>query len=447
MPMNGSSMLNGLQAPASVLRIVDVLEKAGYETWAVGGAVRDRMLGLEAGDWDLATSARPKDIQRLFRRTVPLGIEHGTVGVLDRDNHLIEVTTFRKDVLPLGRKAIVEFADSIEEDLSRRDFTINAVAWHPRRLTSQDPFDGIADIAQRTLRCVGVSNERFREDHLRILRGLRFAGRFKLEIHPNTWRAMVDECHHVRELSSERIREELLKVLEKDDRPSRSLGLYRATGVWAALLPEHESALSEVGGWGRALAICDRLSLRDPIRRLVPVLRPLVEWGGLDAVATVLKRLRFSNAEIDRLIHLCQLGQLGLPGDRAVESRRWLHHAGPEWRSAVAIQLAASRFDSDGAGSAATDTLRSVKTIRTQAQAGVPLQLADLAVDGKDLTAAGMTPGPQFGEILSHLLERVLEDPGQNRPDVLMDLALGWAAETNEARSQDRREPTEGGAS
>src|SRR5690554_2631650 len=154
-----------LSPPRGVVRITRRLEGAGFPTWAVGGAVRDRVAGRPAGDWDLATRARPDQVRSLFRRTVPIGIEHGTVGVLD-GGHMYEVTTFRRDVETFGRHAVVEFADDVEEDLARRDFTINALAWHPLTGELLDPFHGRRDLHERRLRTVGAPGDRFAEDYL-----------------------------------------------------------------------------------------------------------------------------------------------------------------------------------------------------------------------------------------------------------------------------------------
>ncbi|MDH3421587.1 MAG: polynucleotide adenylyltransferase, partial [Gemmatimonadota bacterium] len=143
-------------APPAVGWIARTLEEGGYDTWAVGGAVRDAYMGRPSGDWDLATRATPREVQKLFRRTVPIGIDHGTVGVLARDGTMYEVTTFRKDVETDGRHAVVSFADTIEEDLARRDFTVNAVAWHPLREVLLDPFGGVGDLERRILRTVGA---------------------------------------------------------------------------------------------------------------------------------------------------------------------------------------------------------------------------------------------------------------------------------------------------
>ena len=179
-----------LSPPPAVHWITKTLQKAGYNTWAVGGAVRDILSGYSAGDWDLTTQARPKEIQGLFKRTVPIGIEHGTVGVLASDGTLFEVTTFRKDIETDGRHATVTFADTIEEDLARRDFTINALAWHPLEQRLLDPFGGLHDLEVGILRTVGTPEKRFAEDYLRILRALRFAGRFYLTIEVSSWRAL-----------------------------------------------------------------------------------------------------------------------------------------------------------------------------------------------------------------------------------------------------------------
>ncbi|PYP94179.1 MAG: hypothetical protein DMD34_09460 [Gemmatimonadetes bacterium] len=158
-----------LSIPDAVLKIARQLETAGYETWCVGGAIRDNLLGVENHDFDLTTAAPPAEVQRLFKRTVPVGIEHGTVAVLDRGNHAHEVTTFRKDIKTDGRHAVVEFGVSLMDDLARRDFTINAIAYHPIRHEWRDPFKGADDLEHKLIRSVGDANWRFQEDYLRIL--------------------------------------------------------------------------------------------------------------------------------------------------------------------------------------------------------------------------------------------------------------------------------------
>ncbi len=205
--------------------------------------MRDSLAGRRPGDWDLATQAHPGEVRRLFRRTVPVGVAHGTVGVLGRDGQMYEVTTFRRDVETDGRHARVAFAQTIEEDLSRRDFTINAVAWHPLTHEVRDPHRGVADLRAGRLRTVGEPAERFREDRLRVLRALRFAGRFGLKIEPASWEAVCAVTPELGALSAERIREELRKTLQEIVRPSDTLQLYAACGALRVWYPELQACL------------------------------------------------------------------------------------------------------------------------------------------------------------------------------------------------------------
>ena len=191
-----------LHIPQEVLRIARRLEEEGYETWCVGGAVRDTLLGLENHDFDLTTAAVPEVVQRLFRRTVPVGVEHGTVAVLDTHNRPHEVTTFRRDVQTDGRHARVEFGVSLTDDLARRDFTINAIAYHPLRHEWRDPFNGAADLERKVIRAVGDPNWRFQEDYLRILRALRFSARFEFRIHAATLEAARANAQGLAQLSA-----------------------------------------------------------------------------------------------------------------------------------------------------------------------------------------------------------------------------------------------------
>src|SRR5215217_3074679 len=176
-----------LTPPDAILELARTLERAGHETWCVGGAVRDALLGHAGLDWDLATAARPEEVRRLFRHTVPVGIQFGTIGVLDRDRRMHEVTTFRRDVQTDGRHAVVEFGATLEEDLARRDFTINAIAYSPTRDELRDPFGGREDLGRGLIRAVGDPFDRMREDRLRALRAIRFAGRFEFAVDTPTW--------------------------------------------------------------------------------------------------------------------------------------------------------------------------------------------------------------------------------------------------------------------
>jgi tRNA nucleotidyltransferase (CCA-adding enzyme) len=219
-----------LDIPREVRRIAETLEAAGFDTWCVGGAVRDNLLGEVNNDFDLATAARPEDVQRLFTRTIPIGVDHGTVAVLDRHRKPHEVTTFRRDVKTDGRHAVVEFGASIDEDLARRDFTINAIAYHPLESEWRDPYDGHRDLERGVLRSVGDPSQRFREDYLRILRALRFAARFGFTIEDATWEAAKANAEDLRRLSAERVRDEWLKGLETAQRPSELVRLWEEVG-------------------------------------------------------------------------------------------------------------------------------------------------------------------------------------------------------------------------
>jgi tRNA nucleotidyltransferase (CCA-adding enzyme) len=348
-------------APPNVREIARTLEKAGHDTWAVGGVVRDVLMGRPSGDWDLATSAHPKDVRRIFRRTVPLGIEHGTVGVLAEDGTMYEVTTFRRDVETDGRHAVVAFAKSIQEDLSRRDFTVNAIAWHPLREELLDPFGGLADMDARILRTVGDAEERFREDYLRILRALRFAGLFRLEIEKGTWRRCARRSERLRALSAERIRDEMLKILDADPAPVRALDLYARSGALAVLYPELDALRSRsprrrgpgppeppagrgprADAWTLSIETVQELPRGRPFLRLAALVRELEPAD----VAAMLIRLRFSNAQVDETAYRAGAPDLPAPSAEDREFRRWLSASGPERLAALSrLDLARARAE------------------------------------------------------------------------------------------------------
>ncbi len=437
-----------VQAPPAVRWIVRTLEEAGYEAWAVGGAVRDALLGLPTGDWDLTTRARPAQVRRLFRRTVPIGVEHGTVGVLARDGTLYEVTTFRRDVETTGRHAVVEFADTVEEDLARRDFTVNAVAWHPLRGERRDPFRGVADMESGVLRTVGDPEERFREDYLRVLRALRFAGTFGLTIDPATWRALTEGTYHLDHLSAERVREEVLKILEGGGRPSRALGLYAASGVLDAVLPELGGLVGAPrtdGGkddlWAHALRIVDLLPRRRSDLRMAALFSGLgrdpegtaaVEAGEraretLLRTASALERLRFSNQKVRDIAALTEWAAF-FPGEDGSEAelRRWLSGAGggrlPALLRIWAAEARANAMRGSGGLQPSRFLHRRARIRATLAQAP-PLSVEELELDGGDLIRMGFRPGPYFGEVLRYLLDQVLEEPARNDRAILERLA------------------------
>ncbi|TVR64462.1 MAG: CCA tRNA nucleotidyltransferase [Gemmatimonadales bacterium] len=441
-----------LNPPGPVPWICRTLERAGFETWAVGGAVRDGLAGRRTGDWDLTTAAPPGEIRKLFRRTVPIGIEHGTVGVLARDGTLYEVTTFRRDVETSGRHAVVSFAETLDEDLARRDFTINAVAWHPLRRHVHDPYGGVDDLRRGRLRTVGDPRERFAEDYLRILRALRFAGVFSLQVDPATWRALVEAVPRMGVLSPERVREELEKILSGDERPSASLSLYAASGVLAFLYPELDSlvglSLGSKGGspgrrmdaWSRSLLAVDAIPRARWSLRLTALLSrlglptgsagageeglPAPERGRRRAAA-LLKRLRSSNARIARVADAVEWVVQPPPHDAPDQTlRRWLAGAGRERLSDIGhVWIAESRV---GGGPRQERLLILIRRLRRISASDTPLSVGELAFSGRDLIRMGYRPGRYFGDLLEALLDLVLEDPARNRRETLEAEARRW---------------------
>lgn len=403
-----------LDIPEAVSEIARRLEDAGYETWTVGGGVRDALLGRPNVEWDLATAARPETVRKLFRPSYPIGLRFGTVGVRGKDGRVYELTTFRRDIETDGRHAVIEYADHIDDDLARRDFTINAIAYHPFRQEIHDPFGGREDLERKLLRCVGEPAERFAEDYLRVLRGLRFAGRYRLEIEPATWSALRDAVHNLPRLSAERVREELLKVLEAPD-PSPGLDLYREAGALGTLIPELAGLADEE--WAELLRTINELSAFRVDLRLTTLLAP----AGV-ALEELMTRLRFSNAETRRSAEVSRGLAQPLPsaGD-TVGARRWIRDVSRvRARSALRLHIARRRAASLPSAERAR-LVDEVCLVLEVLRRGDPVGLADLAIDGDDLKALGLKPGPEFGQILADCLEAVIADPSLNQRELLLE--------------------------
>lgn len=376
--------------PESVVAIVERLEAAGHETWCVGGAIRDALLGDAGSDVDIATAATPEQVRRLFRKTIPVGIEHGTIGVLDDNDLLHEVTTFRRDVVADGRHAVVEFGVSLDEDLARRDFTINAIAFHPLRREFRDPYDGRADLAARVVRAVGDPAQRFHEDRLRILRGLRFAARFDFTIAAGTWAAAVSQAKDTLHLSAERVRGEWWKGIETAARPSELVRLWDEVGIADAWLCQRRSELPAD-------------LPRDPVLTLAAWCRP---------VEPVLRRLKCSGAEIARG-RAIDRGPGEPDSSKAVSVRRWMAGVGPIADDLIVLATLAGGSRPGWAGV--------VDRVRARNE---PINRRDLAVSGDDLVAAGVAvPGPRLGRILEVLLAAVIEHPEHNDRSRLLAIA------------------------
>lgn len=381
--------------PEEILEIARVLEREGHEAWCVGGALRDTLLGDPHSDFDLATSARPQVVQRLFRRTAPIGVEHGTVGVIDRKHIMHEVTTFRRDVRTDGRHAVVEYGASLEEDLARRDFTVNAIAYHPLRHEWRDPHGGERDLGARVIRAVGDPAARFREDYLRILRAIRFASRFEFVIDPATWTAAREAAGGLARLSAERVRDEWFKGVRTARDLGTLVGLWHESGAAAVWLPELPPSDGTVPG--PALSPPPR----DPV--LVTALLATDPVG-------LLRRLRSSNAEIARAQSLADSpGAPQSPGEIAV--RRWLATVGEAADDLVALYRLRRGAEAPWLGA-----MRAIRERRD------PLTRGDLAVGGRDLEGIGIR-GRAVGETLAALLDQVLEDPAANTRERLLELA------------------------
>lgn len=453
-----------LRATPALREVVDGLRAAGREAYAVGGGVRDALRGERTDTWDVATDARPDEVQRLFPRTYAVGIEHGTVGVWVGDA-LVEVTTFRTDVATDGRHAEVRFGASLDEDLARRDFTINALAWDPIEDRIYDPYGGRADLAAGRLRTVGDPDARIPEDYLRILRAFRFAARFDLAYDEATWQSILRHAPGVTRLSGERVRDELLKTLSQARRASRALEDWRASGVLARLLPEVavgfgvEQNRYHAHDVGRhSLEVVDQVHPRRAFLRVVALFHDVGkaptrarhpktgDWWfpehaqvGARLTQQALGRLRFSTREIQRATHLVRVHMDMFPeeaSDAAV--RRWVRRVGEEniW-DLYRIHLADWRGNPKRGDPEPLVTMyRRVRAVLRQEHA---LRRGDLAIDGRDVIALGVEPGPAVGEILEALLQRVVEDPALNTRDRLIEGARELASQTVPARAEKAR--------
>jgi tRNA nucleotidyltransferase (CCA-adding enzyme) len=444
-----------LQPPSTVLEIADALEGAGFETWCVGGAIRDALLGHPDLDWDLATSATPAQVREVFghRRTIPVGVEFGTVGVLDRQGKMHEVTTFRRDVKTDGRHAEVEFGVSLEDDLARRDFTINAIAYSPRLDEIRDPFRGRADLANRVVRAVGDPDARMREDRLRALRAIRFAARFGFAIDAATRTAIETSAPYLGRLSRERVKQELDKTLEQVRCPSAALETWRDTGAFRSLVPALDACPRE------ALATPDFLAMPGPRTR--PARRGIRFAGlmiGLDArtAAAALTDLRASRAEIQLVSTLLDrwnaigenMSATLVSGTEPTDAqvRAWVAAIG-RLQIGHVIRLAAGVWAAARARGEAAPSPRAIHSLYRRMLASAlrdPIDLGALAVDGDDLRRAGIPPGPALGRILQALLASVIADPARNTTDWLVQEAQRLererqAASPRNAEHTDRR--------
>ena len=401
--------------PSGPERILRTLTAAGYEAYLVGGCVRDLLRGELPHDWDICTSARPEETAACFtgHRILETGIRHGTVTVL-ADSVPYEITTWRTEgPYSDGRRPdCVGFVGQMEQDLARRDFTVNAIALGLDG-TLRDPFGGADDVRARLIRCVGEPARRFQEDGLRLMRALRFAAVLGYRIEDCTARALHENRAMLDKVAAERIRVELCALLTGQNAGEV---LRHYPDVLCRFWPE----LAQNRRWERTLRALESSPNHITIR-LAVLLRGVVQ------AEQPLRRLKFDNATIKQVVTLVEHSDAPPPRD-GKDIRRWLNKLGPEmffqllavWQADLTGQAPLGRTPEEAAA-----LLAELDQIRTEAEQivaeGQCFTLKDLAVSGRDVLAAGAVPGPAVGRVLDRLLERVLDGELPNRREILLE--------------------------
>lgn len=401
-----------MEYPIYVKNCIDRLAESGFSAYAVGGAVRDSLLGREPYDWDVATDALPEEVMNIFsdRRVIPTGIRHGTVTVLF-DGGGIEITTFRIDgeYADFRHPSGVSFSKSIGDDLSRRDFTVNAIAFSEREGII-DPYGGISDLEARLLRTVGDAQTRFCEDALRILRAFRFCASLEFEIEEKTYAAACRCAKLLRGIARERIGAELERTLSSPG-AARALSLMRDGGVLAEIFPETSISLSDETILSLNLAEPRFTGARTAL---------LLESLSREEAESLLESLRLSNAKKKFVLRLCGVKKfLSECADEACEvrARRFLHLYGDIADEAVALLPALLSEDEDEALSRAISDEKNARTA---------LSVRDLRVSGKELAALCDELGAlhsEIGALNEALLELVLVDPSKNEREELLKIS------------------------
>lgn len=404
--------------PKDVKHIIGVLMENGYEAYAVGGCVRDSILGRVPGDWDITTSALPMQVKGLFRRTVDTGIQHGTVTVmLGRNGY--EVTTYRIDgkYEDSRHPESVEFTPKLEEDLKRRDFTINAMAYNDEH-GIVDIFDGVGDLQRKIIRCVGNAHDRFDEDALRILRAVRFSAQLGFGIEENTAGAAKELAVNLKRISSERIHTEFNKML-KSAHPDY-FSVADAIGIMEIVLPEYHVMSAEDKAFVGALARECACLLPERYAAMLFMSGRYSEEGPADTAKRVLKRLKLDNDTINTASMLLRFGMLEITDD---ESR--IRHIIYETGDKNILRILDFRAAYEKCiGNDIADVRRMYDICNMIFERGDCVSLKNLAITGKELIAMGVPAGRQMGEILNSLLMLVLDNPQLNDREQLSKEAL-----------------------
>ncbi len=437
-----------IQIPRDANYILEKLSLAGYEAYVVGGCVRDSLLGDSPHDWDITTNALPLQVKEIFGRTVDTGLKHGTVTVM-RGNTGYEVTTYRTDGdYSDGRHPDnVTFVMNLEEDLKRRDFTINAMAYNETR-GLVDLFGGCDDLKNGIIRCVGSAEERFSEDALRMLRAVRFAARFGYTLDPEVVEAIKKLAPTLSKVSAERITSEFVKLLTSDH-PEMVRILYE-TGLTKVFFPEFDEAMNTPQNHphhcynvGEHLIESLKASCNDPVVRLAMMLHDIgkprtlkVDDKGIthfyghpkvsaDMAKEILVRWKLDNDTIRRVCRLVQYHDYGI-GREVTESliRKAMSIFEDDFELLLEVNRADILAQSDFKKKEKLEANKKYGEIsRKILKENQCFRLKDLAVSGKDLMEAGAKPGPGMGDILKKLFDAVLEDPSLNDREVLLKMA------------------------
>lgn len=452
------------QIPTDVLAICRRLRAAGHQAHLVGGGVRDMLIGRPPADFDLATDARPEAVLELFGRTfaIPTGLKHGTVTVLtDGPRRPVEVTTFRGEgeYFDGRRPSSVTYVDTLTEDLSRRDFTMNAVAFDPIDGRLTDPFDGQGDLARRLVRAVGEPLVRFREDGLRPMRAIRQAAQLEFEVDPPTLAAIPATLEVFRKVSAERVRDELFKLLGAR-RPSRGLELMHTTGLLGEVMPEllegvgcAQNRFHKHDVFGHTLAVVDS-TVGDAVVRLGALLHDIGkprsrqprenapgeysffkhEVVGEAMADAICRRLKLANADRERVSGMVRNHMFFYAPEWSDGTiRRFVRRVGGPEALGALFALRAGDVAGRGFGENPDDELGELRRrIALVASSDAALKVTDLAVNGQDvMRVLDIGPGREIGVLLERLLERVLDDPSLNTRENLEALLLEWRDQKN----------------
>lgn len=446
-----------IEIPRRVKFIIDELEKKGYEAYAVGGCVRDIFLDRTPNDWDITTNALPEAIMSVFRKTIPTGIKHGTITVLVEEEPF-EVTTYRIDGEYSDNRHpdSVIFTSNIEEDLSRRDFTINAMAYsYTNGLV--DPFNGTADLNKGLIRTVGNPDHRFNEDALRMIRALRFSCQLDFDIDKTTFNSIKLNCDLIKNVSIERIRDEFSKIM-LSKKPSLGIENLRISGLLQYFLPEvlpmvgldQKNPHHDKDVYRHTLVVVDNTE-PNLIQRLAALLHDIAkpvtftidaegvghfykhEIKGVEMTEYILRRMRYDNNTIKAVSslvfdHMSRYSNLKESAIKRIITRVGEENLNNLFNLQVA-DIKASAPPNDFSG---IDYLkRRTKEIIEQRQ---PLNVKDLVLKGEDILNMGVKPGKVIGETLSYLLDKVLDSPELNDKTVLKEMALSYISDKNKEK-------------